>query len=578
MARRTPHVRSYEDSGFEALEQRQVLAGDFAVSVGALFNDFDRRADAQVIRLTATVNNVGTLNYRGRASMEFYLSADDSFDVADDFLFETKDLRNLPRIGGRMDVRLDTVEPALVDPPAPLRHVAPGEYFVVARLVLDNSSFDTNTANNHAMTFASAVISYEFGILDAGRNRPFTYTQSDGTKVTIKIDRIGTGNLDLTEDGIVLVVTGAEPDASLMISTDRDRPVHFAQINLPQGIKAVKAQRVTLSGILTIQGFISRILLGKLDRGSITIQNGFGRGVTIEAGDVRDAVITSNLPIDALNVRSWRDTDGTADFLRAPFISNISSGGDFAPSVTVTSFNSNSMSIDRFVAKGNVSGVWSLARGVEIWEAGSTTASFRANIAGVVENFRTRGDMRGTLASPLMFNIDIGGSLISGRILAGYNLGADLEIGGTGSNADQARNGSLDTIRIRRDMTNSIVASGLRTTDNILLDDDDTLVTSPAGAAIGHIEVGRRMQNSFFVSPILPGTARVNNRTVTVADDTRFADSLPLPAGVRFLNPSDPPPPSGGSSGGSGGGSGGSGNDSPPPTSGLSYLRSRGRR
>lgn len=573
MSRRIQSIRCYEESGFESLEARQVLAGDFAVSIGALFNDFDRRADAQVIRVTATVANVGTANYRGSAAMEFYFSADDSFDPAEDFLFATKDLQNLPRIGGRLDVKLDMPEPVLVDPPAPFRHVPPGDYFVVARLALGNPSFDANAANNSAMTFASAFISYEFGILD-GKNRPLTFTQADGTKVTVKIDRVGSGNLDWTEEGIVLVVTGAEPDASLLISTDKNRPVRFAQLNLPQGIKSVKAQRVTLSGILTVNGFISEILLGSLDRGSITIQNGFSRNVTIEVGSIRDAVITSSTPINALNVGSWRNTDSTMDFLRAPFISNISSSGDFAPSVTVSSFNSNGMSIDRFVAKGAVGGVWSLARGVEVWEAGNTLASFRANIAGVVENFRTRDDMRGILASPLIVTVDIGGSLLSGRILAGYGLGADVELGGTGSNADQSRNGSLDNIRIRRDMINSIVASGLRTTDNILLDDDDTLITTPTGAAIGRVEVGRRMQNSFFVSPVMPETARVNNRTVTVADDTRFADTLPLPAGIRFLNPSDPPP-SGGSGGGSGGGGG---NDNPPPTSGLSYLRNRGRR
>jgi hypothetical protein len=552
----------------DPLEPRLALAADVTLSLGALSNPFDRRQDSDMIRVPVIVENVGDAPARGGATVEFYLSEDQTLNDADS-LFATRRINRLPGPGGRTTIRLDEKEPNLVNPPAPARHLSPGDYFLLARLVTDRPDADANPENNTGASAETVNLSYDFGF-NGQRHRVLKWTEPDGSEVTVRMDRVGQGNLDWTPNGIVLVVTFAERNASLVISTTGRNPLRFSQIILPQGIKEVRAPRVALTGLVNVEGPAWRFALGSLVNGSLSISAPFGQHVLIEIGEVRDAVITSNVGIESLSVGSWRDTDASPDFLRAPFARGISSSGDFAPGVTINSVSPSRKSIEQFRAHGAVGGVWSVFGDVDLWEAGSTGASFRANFNQVIEVFRTRGEMRGLVAASLLGRLEVGGDLISARVLAGYGLGQDVEVGGTGASADQFRNGPLESATIRGRMINSIVASGLRSTDAVLLDDDDTLITTPAGARIGSIVVGRTMTNSFFVAPAIPAQASIAWRTIGTEGDNRFVTQLPLPEGIRFdPNAPSPSPPAGG---GGGGGSGSNGNGA---SAALAFLRRR---
>lgn len=518
--------RTFEPNevAFEALESRLALAADFVVSMTPVVNAFERRADAEMIRTTVTIRNNGDMFARGGGTLEFFFSSDQSFDPDEDLLFEVRRIGKLPGRGASTTVKLDMKEPTLVNPPAPFDRVAPGEYNIFARLVLNQPSQESSATNNVATSLGFVNVAYEFGMVN-GKNRPFTWTQPDGSKVTVKFDGAGQGNLDSSENGMTLVVTFATRLTNLHITTDRKTTLNFSQIILPQGLDSLRAQKVTLTGLISIQNFGANITLGGIERGSVSISGGF-RPITLSLGKVTDSVVTSTVGLTSLGAVYWRDTDGFGDFVRAPYIERLTSGGDFAASVTVTSGTSEGFGLERVKIKGMIGGAWSIAGGSTIFEAGSTDASFRANFTGIVDLFRTSGDMQGLFASPLLERFEVGRDLIGAQVLSGYSLGADLQIGGTGNDADQFRNGVIDRVLIRRNMINSIVAAGLVSTDGVLLNDDDSFVTNPAGAAINRIQVHRLIQNSFFVAPTLPSQAILRLKLVDVVENPAFINDL----------------------------------------------------
>jgi hypothetical protein len=542
---------------FEDLESRVVLAADFAVSVSPLENDFDRRQGVDTIRLTATVSNVGDANFFGRGAVEFYLSADQDFDDSD-VRFETIAINRMPRIGQSSSVRLNVPEPALVDPADPSRYVPPSEYFIIARVVAGDGSIDQNPANDAASTFASATLFYEFGNVSGQSNVAFRYTQRDGTLVTLRLEGPGRGSVSQNDGRVVVLVQNTTIQSTLLISVDRaGRTASFGQIFVAGSIKQVSARNAVLSGGLIIQGAASFIRLGGLQNGALTI-NGFTDAQILDLGDVRNAVVDTGAFVQQLKVSRWIDTDSSPDAVFAPFLSSIDASGDFHPNLTLNFPNSNSQAIDRARIRGAVGGLWNLNAGVGLIDAGSTLPSFRATINGTVETFRTKGNFQGLLAAPLIITLDVGGDMLRARILAGATLGADVDLGGTGSNADNLRNGSVDRVLVRGSVRNSLIAAGLFTSDTTLLNDDDRLIISGAGSAINRIEVRRQIESSVFVAPTMTSSAILAFRERSIVGDPRFITQVPVPEGTILPNfdpiappppppPDNSPPPSGGS-------------------------------
>lgn len=157
---------------FEALESRLALAADFTVALGAVTNQFERGPDAEMIRATATIRNVGDMFARGQANLELYFSLDATLDD-NDSLFEVRRVKKLPMPGATATVNLDMKEPTLVNPPAPFDYTAPDTYFVIAKLVLDQPAQESSAANNTALGTGTVTIAYEFGLLN-GKNRPIS--------------------------------------------------------------------------------------------------------------------------------------------------------------------------------------------------------------------------------------------------------------------------------------------------------------------------------------------------------------------------------------------------------------------
>lgn len=498
---------------------------DYSISLSAVQNPYDSRDRREELRTTATIRNVGDVVYRGRGTIEYYFSTDGTLDTAADFLFHTQDVDALPTRGRSKDFRLDIAEPKLINPPAPLRAVPAAEYQVIARLVLADSAFDTNADNNAAPGSGVVDVDYLFGRVGERDNVQITTTLSNGTEATFAIDRVGIGRVSMVDGRMVVEVANTELNASLLIRTARNAVVPISQIILTSAMQAFKAPNSVITGSIIVDDMVREIIVGGMS-GLINLGVNRLRGLSMNLGNVNDLVINSNAVISDLNVNSWRNTDASPDSIIAPTVSRISSGGDFDANVTTSRRNSNSHSIDHARVGGAARGIWNVDIGMETFEAGSTGAGFRANVDGPLTNLLINGNFGGIFAAQEFGQIRVTRDMIGGTILAGADLGNDAALGGTGVNADTFATSFIDSVDIRGSMVNSIVASGLRTTDATLLDDDDTF--APNGPSrIRSVQVRRSMDSSSSFVAEQFQNARIANRDVDIQNDARFVLTLP---------------------------------------------------
>lgn len=513
----------------EALEPRAMLAADLSLTSTNVSNFFDRRSSADRIQLNIAVTNVGTETYRNRGNVELFLSTDTTFD-SDDARFATLAIPSV-QVGQRRVLSVNVLEPKDVNPPSGRRALEAGTYNVIARI----SGLDGNAANDTVVATGTVDINYDFGTGEGGVRVPLTVPLPDGTSITLRINGTGSGSVR-NDDGRTIVTLNAGGSRSELLITSNARSGQSSTINgleINSVIKRVIADRIVVNGNVNVTGGVGFFSIGGLTSGTL-LWSGTNEGFflfsspVVALGTVRDAIVSADVPFNSFDVRSWVDTNGGGDLLSVPSIITFSSGGDFQPSVTLTSQNDRGQfSVEKVSVRGRVSGSWRLASGVRRLEFGSATPDYTGTIGGTVEFFSVTGNFEGLIAATQINRIFVGGNIRNGRILAGAQLGNDVLLGGTGSDADSYRASVITEITVRGSVTNSLIAAGIRSTDNQFLNSDDTFATGTS--RIGRIQVYREVTNSFFVAPSFPTTVRVRfNNNLPTANNPAFVTTLPI--------------------------------------------------
>lgn len=86
------------------------------------------------------------------------------------------------------------------------------------------------------------------------------------------------------------------------------------------------------------------------------------------------------------------------------------------------------------------------------------------------------GDVSGAICSAGSITSVSVSNLTNARLLAGANLGANAEFGGTGASADSFGGASIGTLRVSGQITGSTVGAGLDPVDATFLDEDDRVI------------------------------------------------------------------------------------------------------
>ncbi|MFA6044667.1 MAG: hypothetical protein WC718_06755 [Phycisphaerales bacterium] len=511
----------------ESLESRAMLAADIAVSTTNVSNFFDKRSSADRVQLTVALTNVGDEAFRGRGNVEFYLSTDGTFDSGD-ALFATLKVPSLSA-GQRKTLNLNVLEPKDVNPPNGRTALPAGNYAVIARV----TGLDDNAANDVATASGAVAVNYEFGTGEGGVRVPLTIPLPDGTSITLRISGSGSGNVR-NEDGRTIVTLLAGGSRSeFFITTNAKGTSTIQGLEIDDVFKRIVADKINVDGNIIINGGVGNLSVAGLSNGSLfyTATN-FGfflfQSTIFKLGNVRDAIVSTDVPINSFDVKSWIDTNGGGDLLSAPSAVSLSSGGDFQPSVSISSQSVRErLSLVNVNVKGRVSGSWRLAFGARKLQFGDVTPDYKATVGGAVDSLYVSGTYEGLFAATQINKVFVGRDMRGGTILAGAQLGSDVLLGGTGTGADTYRASTINDVQIRGSMINSLIAAGIRSTDTVFLNADDTFATGTS--RIGKIQVYKDVDNSHFASPSLPARVRIKfQNNVMTSGNAAFVSTLPI--------------------------------------------------
>jgi RHS repeat-associated protein len=364
-----------------------------------------------------------------------------------------------------------------------------------------------------------------------------TGTDTDGDKYTIKLTGPGALQVDPANGVgpiVSITVVGGNATSALSVVVVKgttgttDGKVSIGQITATGGtgsIGSIAAAKSDLVGTgISLTGGVRTITLGNLPAGAHIALGAdpLVKALTVTAGDVGAINLTS--PAPTFNFTALKVTGGaqfhvgaigmlktTAGALAADITSsgNIAAvsvtGGDFTGSVaTPGTLATFTVAKDKAGLGGAVvSSVISAKTIGSIKTAGGFTGDISA--AGKIMALLVNGgDFTGHVAAGdsiasigvtksktgvggsivnsfiaaknLITSVILGGNLSNSYLLAGAQLGADFEPGGTGLNADAYGIGSLKTVRIAGNVSNSIIGAGLTPVDGTFNDGNDGVV------------------------------------------------------------------------------------------------------
>ena len=246
----------------------------------------------------------------------------------------------------------------------------------------------------------------------------------------------------------------------------------------------------------------------------------------ITGSDTRTSIKISARGGDGFTQIENVQTDGD---LRAFDGRNVIVDGDLTFGGNVSKFRVFATTDDAEISAGFITkfDVMSTLRG-SVDVAGITKLGARGDILdatihsdGTISKVSVNGTVRDSTITAANFGkASIKGSLLDSLFLAGADLGADGELGGTGVNADTFAAGRIDGLTVKGAMANSLVGAGANPVDSDFGDGNDAAIT---GSQIRKLAVKGGVSNdSFFISDLYPTKLKFGREKIDPSLDLRF--------------------------------------------------------
>jgi hypothetical protein len=373
-----------------------------------------------------------------------------------------------------------------------------GTYFVAAVLTPISGFASSAVSSTPAVSSSSYQAVLEFGLVGNASGVKLVQVLADGTKVTYRLAGPGTGTLNLSNGAQSLSLTGTSVGSSLLVSAVGGAASEtLTGISAASALGTISAAKVNLLGNLSIAGSASRIMLGNVTDGTLTL--GGSTAVRLTAAAVTAASIISSAPLASLAVSGWTDPNITPGTITAPWIGALTSKAGFRADLNLSGVGApGAVSLHSLRVGGNVQTVqWSIA--------GSAAAIFIG------------GSFSGDVGAGSIGVLAIKGAVSASDILAGTNFGANGVLGG---DDDTYASGSIKSIQIGGAIDSSLIAAGLDPIDGIYLNGNDVLI---GGSDIGSVVVGRALSSdSHILAATLPVKVKIAGAAVATAGDARF--------------------------------------------------------
>jgi Bacterial Ig domain len=346
-----------------------------------------------------------------------------------------------------------------------------------------------------------------------GATRTLNYTEDDGAVTTITLNKgtagiffNGSGTLTTLKGGIAVVkqtpgifvgftdttfltisnitLTGTTKASALSIQSKHGSAT-IGGISDSGVLGSITAPTANLTGVLTVSG-ASSITLGQVTTGSLLSIGATGAGVTLALGTVADSTIDSAVPIRLLKLKSWTNTLGDGQNIKAPSIGSIVDNGAFEPDVTLSGAAKPAIPT---LASANIhgaldGGTWTITGNTGSVVAGTSGAQWTGNISGKLNSFVVRaggysgamtiggilgtmsviGNQAGTLTALSARAIHITGNMIATFITltgtSGIDLGSLIVNGAIGSNSSVTADSSINSI-VAGSLVDSVISAGI---------------------------------------------------------------------------------------------------------------------
>jgi hypothetical protein len=255
-------------------------------------------------------------------------------------------------------------------------------------------AFSTDVAGHSSVTLSLSGTGYEgrFGTVNDKKGTKLVMTDADGTIVTFTLSGLGTGTVNMTDDGWQISYVNTDRFSSTKITTKKSRTVGddgLASINsvtVSGALKAFSAATTSLTGDFTVADSLSVLTLDDCLAGS-TISIGarvvgdIKTTLAVKMDHVQNATFTSLTPMSSLAVTNWLDNDATADTITAPSLAKLTASGnkkahvdgDFQAGLSITGVGvaAGKSALGSATIKGDLSGaVWDIKG-----QAGNITVS-----------------------------------------------------------------------------------------------------------------------------------------------------------------------------------------------------------
>ena len=329
------------------------------------------------------------------------------------------------------------------------------------------------------------------------KQRPkYTFTDEDGTKVTVVWSGPGTATLHRASDSETLrgdlldaVITGSTTKSSLKITPTKGT-TSIGSVEVQGAIASLKLKGVDVTQSISLSSTIASITLGNLIEGAdISIAGALTKGgVKVAIGDVTgDSSFTSASPIAKLVALNWAD-----GAISAPSVGSLTIGGNgFGADLTLNGSNTATNLANAKIA-GAASGLWIITGSVSSLSFGSTSATWDAEISGNVSTIKVAQNASGSIHANTIKTFTVGGNLDGATVTLDQQVNTakpkltglqTLTTGGLIQNSTIAAVGNIGKITTIG-ILHSAVTAGVATGSTGL---PDSLTDFSAAAAIGSI-------------------------------------------------------------------------------------------
>jgi|GEM_PF-5898647 len=341
-----------------------------------------------VLKFQIPIKNLGNITATGKLDVDFYLSTDQTASLGSDVF-----LTSLHGISISIAPNGERILSASAAVPA---SILGGTFYVVADVNSSHTIVESDTLNNSAASDDSMEVVWRFGNFGDRRGVKLVVPDSNGNLVTFSMKGEGAGDVLGGSDFAELSLVGTNAKTSVNITTKGGVTTTLHDITSTNPLGVFNAPKANVTGDFVADGIIYNIRLGDVSNSTMT----FGAGavpqtplerITMKLGHVENLSITSDMRIAALSALDWQDTDSNRDFIQAPRIWNLTSGGDFEADIFATGVDVFQFSLRSLVAKGEINSSMTLPRGAQSinvsgWSGGTVDALF-------VDSLLVRGDM-----------------------------------------------------------------------------------------------------------------------------------------------------------------------------------------